>query len=249
MKKIIFSLIATIGLSGLSFGQAVLEHTYESYFGGTSSEHQVFLTENGLHFFTFNNTTNVIQVYDSLHTLIKTINIPSEINVAGIKLMSDKLFNNDNLLEFMVQSGYGDTVYLINETGTILQDFGIGLYGIEYDVVLIKTGNDYKLIIRDMMGTLYNVYSLPGTYLEIVVPSISSKLFGYPNPIADRIMITNPLENGENALLEVFDMNGKRILKKNISGNEAEIILDVSNLNNGTYIYKINGETNKFIKK
>jgi len=80
-------------------------------------------------------------------------------------------------------------------------------------------------------------------------PSVSNKLFGYPNPTADRIMITNPLENGENALLEVFDMNGKRIMKKNISGNETEIILDVSNLNNGTYIYKINGEANKFIKK
>lgn len=245
MKKIIFSLIAAIGLSGLSFGQAVLENTYESWFNW--DETNAFLTEDGLHFYTWNDDTNVLQVYNSSHTLIKTINIPSEIDISGISLISDKLFNNDNLLEFIVVSNY-ESYTLINESGTILQDLGSG-YGTD-GIKLIKIGNEYKLITYNYDPPVYNVYSLPGTYLEIMeYPSVSNRFFGYPNPVADRITITNPLENEENALLEVFDMTGKRVIHQNISGNETTINLDVSNLNNGTYIYKINGQVNKFIKK
>jgi|SRR5690554_289737 len=122
MKNIIFSLIATIGLTGLSFGQAVLEHTYESSFN--PYEANTFLTEDGLHFSTWTYGTNIVQIYNSSHTLIKTINIPSEIDgIMGISLVSDKLFNNDNLIEFIISSNMSaaTTYYtLINENGIIL---------------------------------------------------------------------------------------------------------------------------------
>ena len=37
-------------------------------------------------------------------------------------------------------------------------------------------------------------------------------------------------------------------MKKNISRNENEIILDITNFESGIYIYKLNGMTNKFVK-
>jgi len=35
---------------------------------------------------------------------------------------------------------------------------------------------------------------------------------------------------------------------KNVTGGNNEINLDVTALSNGVYIYKLNGQTNKFIK-
>ena len=38
-------------------------------------------------------------------------------------------------------------------------------------------------------------------------------------------------------------------MQKTVVGENAEINLDVTELSNGVYIYKLNGQTNRFIKK
>lgn len=77
----------------------------------------------------------------------------------------------------------------------------------------------------------------------------ASSFFGFPNPTENRITITNNLENGQNATLEVFAINGKKVMQKNVVGENGEINLDVTELNEGVYIYKLNGQTNRFVKK
>jgi hypothetical protein len=259
MKKIIFGLIVTIAISSFSYGQAIFEHSYSS---DTVNPNRInsFNTESGINYYTINKTLNTISIYNSSHALTKTVNItvPANSNILNIYAITDKLFNSDNLIEFIV-SIYSNTDYhysttLYNENGVIIQQFGAN----SEDAHIVKdTNNNYKLITRggvinpstSVTSYVFDVYSLPGT-LSVNQQSLLSKhIVGYPNPTENDITITNNLENGENAKLEVFDTNGKKVLEKNVVGEDGELNLDVSNLSSGVYIYKLKGETNRFIKK
>jgi hypothetical protein len=97
---------------------------------------------------------------------------------------------------------------------------------------------------------IFDVYSLPGTTLNTVTNLLNEdSFFSFPNPTSNIISITNNLKSGENFPLEIFDINGKKVLEKTVTGENEEIHLDVSHLSNGIYIYKLKGMTNKFVKK
>ncbi len=57
------------------------------------------------------------------------------------------------------------------------------------------------------------------------------------------------MKNGQNGTLEVFEINGKTVTQKNVVGQNGEINLDITVLNEGVYIYIVNGQTNRFVKK
>ena len=44
-------------------------------------------------------------------------------------------------------------------------------------------------------------------------------------------------------------MNGKKVMEKNVVGENYEISLNISELISGVYLYRLNDQTNKFIKK
>ena len=264
MKKIIFGLIATFGISIVTFGQATLENSYQT----TKWQYEqtnAFITDAGLHYYTLNNVTNTLLIYNSSHSLIKTVVIPisTGFTLQYIYGLTDKLFNTDSLIEFIIFSqgvydpatGTQNQMTLINENGTILQQFGNKS---EAYVIKGTTGN-YKLItlsnpynaVPTATNFDYDVYSLPGTSLgTVLLNKNSNSLVGYPNPTENKIAITNNLNNGQNGILEVFDVNGRKVIQKNIIGEEnGEINLDTTELSSGVYIYKLNGQTNRFIKK
>lgn len=261
MKKIILGLITTFGISIVTFGQATLEHSYQTktwQYDQTNS----FKTDAGLNFYTLDDSTGILLVYNASHNLIKTINIPipSGYTINYLYGITDKLFNSDALIEFIINFRYEsggnnpDILTLINENGTILQQ-----YGNKAEAYIIKgTSGAFKMITVNnpysQFPTInnfdYDVYSLPGTTLNIFQNKLAeSSFFGVPNPTENRIAITNNLENGQNGTLEVFDTNGKKVMQKSVFAENGEINLDVTELSNGVYIYKLNGQTNRFIKK
>jgi hypothetical protein len=67
-----------------------------------------------------------------------------------------------------------------------------------------------------------------------------SSFFVFPNPVSNILYIQGV---DENAALEVFNLTGKSVIKE--KGTE----LDVTSLNQGTYILRINNQYVKFIKK
>lgn len=250
MKKLL--LILTVSITSLTFGQVTLEHSYTSEMGYDGNN--VFYTQNGISYYTFNTTTNAISFYNSTHTLITTTNIPTDANYQpnGIFLITDKLFNSDNSIEFILLSQ--NTNYpangldywkmtLYNDAGTVIQQFG------NKTVASVKKGNadTYKLVVSS--PGVYDVYSLTGTLTVQQQTLLNKSSFAFPNPTSDNITISSKLSNGETATLEVFSINGTKVVEKEITGNDTGINVDVSNLSSGVYIYKINGETNKFIKK
>ena len=67
-----------------------------------------------------------------------------------------------------------------------------------------------------------------------------SSFFVFPNPVSNKLYIQGV---DEYAALEVFNLTGKSV----IEGKGTE--LDVTSLNQGTYILRINNQYLKFIKK
>ena len=255
MKKIILGLIATITISNLSFGQAVFEHSYATK-GLDYERYNSFITQNGVNYFTLDTSTATLLFFNSSHTLFKTVTIPVEsgYTLKYITTVNDMLFNSDSLIEFIAFSKNDTNVIqakLINENGIILQEFGN-----KQEAKVIKVGTSYKLItmkevqIPFVTTFEFDVYYLPGTTLNATSNKMEENLFfGYPNPTQNKISIINNLEIGQTGTLEVFDINGKKVMYKNVVGENGEINLDVTDLNEGIYIYKLNGQTNRFVKK
>jgi hypothetical protein len=57
------------------------------------------------------------------------------------------------------------------------------------------------------------------------------------------------LKNNEKEKIEIYDINGKKVIEKEIIGNGKIIELNISNLSKGIYSYRIRGYNNKFVKK
>lgn len=249
MKKLL--LLITALTINLSFGQITFEHSYTSEMGYDGNN--VFYTQNGISYYTFNATANAISFYNSSHTLIITTNIPIDADYQPQQclLITDKLFNSDNSIEFILLSqNINPTssldywkMTLYNDAGTVLQQFG------NRTIASVKKGNGdtYKLVVTS--SGLFDVYSLTGTLTVQQQTLLNKSSFAFPNPTTDTITISSKLSNGESATLVVYSINGTKVVEKEVTGNDTGINVDVSNLSSGVYIYKINGETNKFIKK
>jgi hypothetical protein len=65
----------------------------------------------------------------------------------------------------------------------------------------------------------------------------------FPNPANNSVIAKTNLNN---AVLEVYDVVGKRVLSQKLVENETKI--DVTSFNNGTYLYKITDASNKVVK-
>ena len=69
----------------------------------------------------------------------------------------------------------------------------------------------------------------------------------YPNPTNDILNIKSKSVDFDNAQVELYDLSGKLLLNNTLQENTLRI--DVSGLASGFYIIKINGKSEKFIKK
>ena len=96
----------------------------------------------------------------------------------------------------------------------------------------------------------YDVYGLSGTLSnEQEHQYLKNSMIGYPIPTRDRLSISNKLPLEQDSKLEVYDMNGKKIFEKEVTAGTKDLNIDVSSFTSGTYIYKLNGVSSKFIKE
>lgn len=255
MKKIILSILLTVFFSISSFSQVTFEHSYTTNGNNNFPKTYAFFTDSGINYYTMDEDLNQVLLYNSSHVLFKTINLNPGINysIQYIYLITDKLFYSDSKIEFIVVSrdiigGNPNKMTLFNEDGINLFEFGD-----RWEAYAVKNSNlGYKLIVATDKEdpNLYDIYSLAGT-LSIEQQGVLSKtqFFSFPNPTSNKISFTTDLENGNTTNLEIFDINGKKVLEKNMTVIENKIEIDVTNLNSGIYIYKLNGRSNKFIKE
>ena len=254
IKKITIS--ALLLISSFSFAQATLEQSYIINQDEGGDQTYFFNTETGSYHYTFDGS-NVLRIYTEAHSVYATINLPVDVGftVSNIQLFTDKLFNSDNLIEFLLVTSQSGTykMTLLNQNGDVLQQFGD-----KNEALVVKTvSNNYKLItekgysVSNSYFTSKDVYSLTGTLSVNQASAISKKAsIAYPNPVKNILNITNPSNKSGDKSLKVFSIGGKLVLQKNISDEKEDFIkLDVSNLQSGVYIYRINEVNNKFIKE
>ena len=74
-----------------------------------------------------------------------------------------------------------------------------------------------------------------------------------PNPLTNNLTVSYSLPLEQQAILTIYDFNGKIIKRERLYSEEKTLTLNLENLHSGTYIYTINhrdfSKTGKLIKK
>ncbi|MCG2610178.1 T9SS type A sorting domain-containing protein [Flavobacterium sp. SM15] len=257
MKLKLFLVASLFSLN--AFSQITFEHEYTTSSLGGDDFVSAFYTQTELNHFTFDKNTGGVQIFNQTHVLTTSFTVPimPDWKFNNFLLISDKLFNNDANIEFLI-SEYNDVtmeskIVLVSSDGSLIQEFA----GATYASVFKDSAGQYKLITKKIYSDDFSVnwfadlkvYSLQGTLTVNQYELFSKNVFAFPNPTEGQITFENLKLNGEKGKLEVFTTNGMKVLQKDLSGAETNTALDTSALSSGVYVYKINGTTGKFIKK
>jgi len=249
MKKI--TVFTTVLLTGVSLAaQPVFETTF------SESVNICTLESAGEVYYSLDVVNRQCHIYRMDRSLYKTIplTVPEGYFLADVRHVSEKLFNDDGLIELVyICSKYVPTTAsyyytheakLINENGNeMLNVPGAGFT----QVIETETGGrkllvyeyDYSLI---PWRTFTHVYSLPEAPVKsgtAFVPE-SNPSRAFPNPAEDLMNIPVELPAGvSTGTLEVTGSDGRTVLRMPVSGSDQHVILPVSNLVPGTYLYRL----------
>ena len=193
------------------------------------------------------------RIYNTDHSLFKTINcnVPAGFYLYDIKLLSEKLFDNDTGIELLCTfykynaspEYYEYNSKIINEDGSQLAFIDGALYN-----YINKTGeNTYKLFSYCFDYSTFpekvwtNIYSLSGTpvvsaFLENETPDFNLKAF--PNPASSQLKVAYNLPpEVREGKLSLFDNNGKLVQQFIIDNHTDHLLLNVSDYTSGVYHY------------
>lgn len=95
------------------------------------------------------------------------------------------------------------------------------------------TDNSFKLA----------VFASPdGIFIDLIL-GLTSPYFTdfriYPNPTVDVINIDYEQAKSGSLTLEVFDLNGKRMIQKSLKGKQENLSIDISNFEKGQYLFRL----------
>ena len=71
----------------------------------------------------------------------------------------------------------------------------------------------------------------------------------YPNPTAGKFRVQCSEFKVEDATIELYDLNGRKLLEKQISAGTENVEIDVSHLKNGIYFCRLVSEKYSATKK
>ncbi len=240
-------LLIFFGLS--TFGQINLEQSYN--YSGTFTK----LAASGYKFFVMDVTNNQCRIYNTNHSLWKTINlsVPSNHYLYDIKYVTENLFTNDNSLSLAYiyynydteNEYYTYTTKIIQEDGTVLLTIpGCALVNILQDqglgTKLLAYVYDYSVFPYTIQTWVYN---LPGSLVSVdesmQLPHKKAQK-SYPNPATDHLTITYNLPPDiQHAELTLVNVNGQHMLVKPIDLKKNQIKISVAGYPSGTYTFYI----------
>jgi hypothetical protein len=247
MKNLYLSL--TFLYSVLSFGQLTLEHTYNSDTFYNNTAFNSFVVDDGIYYFTYSQSSYTFSIYDQSHNFVKSfvVQLPPGSNI-HLAWGSDKLFNADSNFEFFIQSSSpnGDKFTIIDDNGLVVQEIND-----RYFWKIIPYGDSWKLMVWTLSfpgeQQVIDVYGLPGSLSVDQESLLNREMMAFPNPANSTISILNPESLQGNRKIEVFDLNGQKVMEKEMS-EEPYTSLDISFLSSGVYLYKVGAVSRKFVK-
>lgn len=251
MRKIILTTFITLLFNFVVKSQITLENTYSNGYLKVCN-----LSTDGYKYYLLDATNNQIIMYNINHSIYKTISLipPSGTYIyTHIKFLSDKLFDTDNLIEFVV--GYRNTSApfdipskIYNENGVLLlQSYSQDEFNI------MNIGGVYKLMkYSTVSGSVDStkVYSLAGD-LPCDACDVAASVFEnnsnstltanpFPNPTNEQLTIPYHFINGENnGKIVVYDIAGKEIQEYKVDNTFTNLVIDTRNFSSGTYYYKL----------
>lgn len=262
MKKILAIFVMIFAVIAVK-AQINLEYTFP-----TSSVY-AFNTSNNTYYSILYSTG--IKIYNSDYSLYKFIPITPpdgyKISLGAATYFSDKVFNTDSKIEFLINFTLSAAVtvstfnlnavlQLYNEDGQLLKDFGtaMALYGSVFKQIsgvsklqIAKTTYDSSTSPATYVYS-NDIYSLSGSLPSGVVELSDANLApAYPNPSNSIVNLSVPKNIDGVAKMRIFNTGGKLIEEKQVDGLFDKVLLNVSTYPAGIYIYECNKVSNRFI--
>lgn len=262
MKKQSLFIISLLVIGLIGKGQITLENKYET------KNIALWVTNysNGeTKFYSPVFDTNEFTIYNADHSVYKTISFPAseQYSHPRILFVSDKLFNLDDKTEFMVHyiEDFTHFIKIYNEEGQLLfEEDSLNMIRDPSNVdsegfeAIFNTSNGTKMIYYDKTSKATKVYSLPGTYNDPLdgtthiknlksgnLKSKSLKLSkSHPNPSKNYTKIDYKLpEEVNQGQLLLYTEQGKLIKTYTVDHTFDHLRISTSDLNSGTYYYKL----------
>ncbi len=251
MGKILATVLLTLVIQFRTQAQITLEHTYS----GNASE--IVLSAGGDKIMYFDSLN--VYLYNMNHTLWKTITPTyySGYKIQAISVVSDNLFNSDNLVEMIVgyySSSMGFKGAVINESGSVLFDLGSAYFGsVHYN----SADNNYK-VFAVSQSPIYPysnsaIYGVPGT-----IPCGKCGSLGVAKPgTTDNIQLSEPIPNPSNGEVRISyylpvtnpvativfrNTLGEIVRKFSVSGNSSSLNLNNDTFPSGVYFYNMQAD-------
>lgn len=260
----LFLLICMLFVYHTTKGQIVLQQTIvggpPTWNGNFFSEDDLYPIDN-YHKTEIKNNSYIISIYNtdlSVNSSLTYNFIPPTGYKVGRVLLTKKIFNRDDNYEFLVTYVRTDNTYdntrekllLYGQDGSMIKDFGTYYYINALLSNLHIIDNNFRLfVIKDSPeSTQTDVYSIQGV-LPSGIGSLKKDTDSnpFPNPSKSVISLPYKLKSGESSVMRILNINGVVIEIKKIDSTFDKIQLNVFNYPHGTYIYEVNGESNRFI--
>ncbi len=241
--------------SVMAESQVIQEKTYAGYAAITQLELE------GYKYFVTDAVNNKCLLYNTDHSLWKTIDVPVPENnfIAEIAYVSQHLFNENDNIEMLViyaeyiSSGeipyYEYTTSVKGETGGNLMSVDGGGYALIQDV----GDEDAKLLVYVYDLSTFSfpisteVFDIPGSPLLSPENIAMSNDAGnpFPNPAGSYVNIPYVLdERDATGYLIISDISGKEIRQYKVGKDFHNIRILTSGLGNGIFFYRIQSEHN-----
>lgn len=268
MKKVFFSLV--LACIAVVASAQISETPVKTFDNLHDYRVEIFTYENGEQIFlAANQDNNEIYFYDLSFELKKSVllrisNIQRMINLRTKNSdteiwASEKIFNDDNLLEFIVATDNGFVI--VNEEGTEIfnKSYGDGHWNSGKDnFQLLETKNGNLLAVHffaEDWKEKTEIYALPNYTLPSGIKSNKIQKIGnpFPNPAKTYIQLPYELPYGvKEGIVRVFNTQGKLIKTLSVNDREEFARLDTTNLPSGNYLFSLEvrgerGESKPFI--
>lgn len=144
--------------------------------------------------------------------------------------------------------------YNLTSASTMLIDQGVSAgittTGFPLTPDFMYSGFDQSLVVRNMVGTIdIGAYEYSGSVTANNSMYISSILV-YPIPtVGDLNVELSEIQGSEDWIIELVDLQGKIVIRKNIESVLKKTIVETSTLSRGTYILKVCSKREVLIKK
>lgn len=176
-----------------------------------------------------------LSISDTANTDCSHLQIVEKIDTVQIGNISRKrFFFKDNKLDYLIE-GVGSKQALFIKPCDFI--------GFEGGSILQCYSQDGQYIQVDTNTVCGNITSVDHNILEDFSYSM------YPNPVNDNLEISFNTANKKELTLNLFNLQGSKLLERNIVIGSGSINLDTSNLFKGIYIVVLKSATNSYSKK